>query len=250
MTDPRRKLLLSKRPFDPESYAVEQLCARIFARHSDRIRVRKPQAAASNLVRIVRAFLTLTNRKGFHATSLRELSDAAGMSMGGLYSYFDSKDTLLLMILGEVDGTMREVIDSVPEEIAANPVEHLRWLIDAHVRLTEVMQPWFVFVYMEAKSFPRTARQAAVESEAIVETLLEDIIERGRASGQFAVEDPELAAALIKPLLQDWYVKRSKYRRRAIGIDRYIAGVTAFVEAALRTGTTIDAPRNPAFGPI
>lgn len=225
-----------QRPFDPETYALEQLCGRIFARHSERIRVRKPQAAVANLARIVRTFLRLTNRKGFHATSLRELSEAAELSMGGLYSYFDSKDTLLLMILGEVDSTMREVLDAAPQEARADPLRHLRWVIDAHVRLTEVMQPWFVFVYMEAKSFPPAARQAAIDSERLVEGVLEEIIEKGRASGQFAVDDPVLTAALIKPLLQDWYVKRSKYRRRGIGIERYIAGVCAMAEAALGAG--------------
>ncbi len=222
-----------QRPFDPEQYSLEQLCGRIFARHSDRIRVRKPQQAVANLSKVVHTFLKLTNRKGFHATSLRELSEAAELSMGGLYSYFDSKDTLLLMILGEVDTTMREVLDAVPEEVHADPRAHLRWVVDAHVRLTEVMQPWFAFVFMEAKSFPPKAREAAIEAERLVEQVLEEIIERGRAAGVFEVDDAVLTAALIKPLLQDWYVKRAKYRRRGIGIERYIAGVTAMVEAAV-----------------
>ncbi len=222
-----------QRPFDPEQYSLEQLCGRIFARHSEHIRVRKPQQAVANLAKVVRTFLKLTNRKGFHATSLRELSEAAELSMGGLYSYFDSKDTLLLMILGEVDTTMREVLDAVPDGVRADPRAHLRWVVDAHVRLTEVMQPWFAFVFMEAKSFPPNARAAAIEAERLVEQVLEEIIVRGKAAGAFEVDDAVLTAALIKPLLQDWYVKRAKYRRRGIGIDRYIAGVTAVVEAAV-----------------
>lgn len=224
---------LTARPFDPQNYSLEQLCGRIFVRHKDRIRVRKPQAAIANLAKIVQTFLKLTNRKGFHATSLRELSEAAELSMGGLYSYFDSKDTLLLMILGEVDSTMREVLYAVPTAIRADPLENLHWVIEAHIRLTEVMQPWFVFVYMEAKSFPPSARLAAINSERLVEGVLEEIIESGRAAGRFAVDDPVLTASLIKPLLQDWYVKRSKYRRRNISIDRYIQRVTAIVEAAV-----------------
>lgn len=156
--------------------------------------------------------------------------------MGGLYSYFDSKDTLLLMILGEVDTTMREVLDAVPDEVRADPRAHLRWVVDAHVRLTEVMQPWFAFVFMEAKSFPPKAREAAIEVERLVEQVLEEIIERGRQANQFEMDDAVLTAALIKPLLQDWYVKRAKYRRRGIGIDRYIAGVTAMVEGAVGSG--------------
>ena len=81
----------------------EHLCAHIFERHAANIRVKKPQVAVKNLVGIVAALLKLSNRQGFHATSLRNLADETGLSMGGLYSYFDSKDALLVMILEEVE---------------------------------------------------------------------------------------------------------------------------------------------------
>ena len=60
-----------------------------------------------------------------------------------------------------------------------------------------------------------------------------DVIAEGVRQGVFAVEDPLFAATLIKPLLQDWYVKRSKYRERGIDAQTYAAQVTRFVEGAL-----------------
>ena len=45
--------------------------------------------------------------------------------------------------------------------------------------------------------------------------------------------DVEMTAALIKPLLQDWYVKRAKYHRRGITPERYAQSVIDFVEAAI-----------------
>lgn len=217
-------------------FSLEGLCARLVARHRDRIKVRKPHLAVANLSRIVDAFLRLSNRQGFHATSLRELAQESGLSMGGLYSYFDSKDTLLLMILGEVSTTVTEVLGVAPQEIEDDPAAHLRWLIRTHVHLTEVMQPWFVFAYMEAKSFPASARKAAVDSELVTERILGSVLERGARQGIFAIDDCNLTASLIKPLLQDWYVKRSKYRRRGTTIDQYVDAVIHMVEAAtLRT---------------
>lgn len=199
------------------------------------IRVQKPHVAVAKLALIVEAILKLSNRQGFHATSLREISAESGVSMGSLYSYFDSKDTLLLMILGEVSLATTNVLGEAPEEFAANPERHLRWLIEAHVALTEAMLPWFVFAYMEAKSFPASGRRAAVESEEATEAIFRDVIERGVAQGCYHVEDPAFAAALIKPLLQDWYVKRAKWRRRGITAEAYVAQVQAFVEKALGT---------------
>lgn len=214
-------------------FSMEGLCAAMLERHRDTIRVRKPHIAVAKLARIVGTILTLSNRQGFHATSLREISAASGVSMGGLYAYFDSKDTLLMMILGQVSQTRTRVLQAAPEEASADPVAHLRWLISAHVALSEAMLPWFVFAFMEAKSFPPAGRRAAVESEEATEAIFTAAIAEGARRGRFAVDDPGFAAALVKPLLQDWYVKRAKWRRRGVGADAYAARVQSFVERAL-----------------
>lgn len=215
------------------AYSSEALCARILERHRDSVRVQKPHVAVANLVRIIEATLKLSNRQGFHATSLRDLAHASGLSMGGLYSYFDNKTTLLSMILGEVSTTAYEVLSATPAAIEGDPKAHLRWLIETHIRLTEAMQPWFVFAYMEAKSFPAAERRMATDSEAATEEIFAGVLRRGVEIGVFATADAELTAALVKPLLQDWYVKRAKYRRRGTSIDAYVAAVAAFVETAV-----------------
>lgn len=216
-------------PKNVQSYTTEELCARIVERHRDRIKIRKPALVVANLSRIVTAFLKLSNRQGFHATSLRELAHESGLSMGALYTYFDSKESLLAMVLGEVFETMSEVLASVPPEIARDPQAHLRWLIKTHVRLTETMQPWFVFAFMEAKSFPSSARKTAVDSELLAEKELEAIFMRGNDTGVFDVAQPQLTASIVKPLLQDWYIKRSKYKKRGISSDNYIEFIYSFV---------------------
>jgi len=215
------------------SVSTEVLCARILERHRDVVRVRKPSLAVANLARIVDATLKLSNKQGFHATSLRDLAKVSGLSVGGLYSYFDNKTMLLSMILGETAATVTEVLSRPPDDVTDDARAHLEWVVDTHVRLSEAMQPWFVFAFMEAKSFPTAERKIAVDSEAAIEKIIADVIERGVDSGAFAVREVGLTASLIKPLLQDWYVKRAKYRKRGTSIEAYIAAVTAFVEKAL-----------------
>jgi len=214
-------------------HSTEALCAHILARHRDTIRVQKPHIAIANLARIIEATLRLSNKQGFHATTLRDLAQASGLSMGALYSYFGSKEALLGMILGEVSAAAIEAMAEPPMEVRADPREHLRWLIAAHIRLTEAMQPWFVFAYMEAKSFPAEARKMAVDSEAATEQIFSDVLRAGVAQGRFHVSSIELTAALIKPLVQDWYIKRSKYRKRGISIEQYIDSVSGLIEGAI-----------------
>lgn len=217
--------------------SMEGLCARILTRHADTIRVKKPAVAVANLVRIVESTLDLANRKGFHGMSLRDLALGSGLSMGALYAYFDSKETLLLMILGGVTDAVDSVLGTPPEdraqELATDPASRLRWLIRSHILLTEVMHPWFTFAFMEAKAFPREGRQMAKDSELRTEAMLATALGEAVERGLCRAIDPEVTAALIKPMMQDWYVKRPKHRRRGLTPDRYADHVIAFVEAAI-----------------
>ncbi|WP_322989007.1 TetR/AcrR family transcriptional regulator [Hoeflea sp.] len=214
-------------------YSNTALCARMYRRHSATIKVQKEAVAVTNLVRICEATIKLSNEKGFHAASLRDLSRVSGISMGGLYAYFDNKITLLSMILEAVTSSAMEIIAEPPEAIAIDPRAHLRWLIERHIALTEIMQPWFAFAFMEAKNFPAANRRTAVESEAATEAAIASVLHQGVRTGAFKIEDPSLTAALIKPLLQDWYVKRGKYRKRNIAAAAYAGAVCDFVETGL-----------------
>jgi TetR/AcrR family transcriptional regulator, cholesterol catabolism regulator len=216
-----------------DSVSMEALCARIAERHGNVIRIQKDRVVVANLARIIEATLKLSNKKGFHATSLRDLAEASGLSMGGLYAYMDSKTTLLSMILQEMVATVVRILGDAPEEMRGDPHVHLHWFVDTHVRLSEAMLPWFVFAFMEAKFFPPAERQFAVDSEVATEKIIADILARGRQSGAFTLRDAPLAAALVKPLLQDWYLKRAKYRKRGTSIDGYITAVTSFIDASL-----------------
>ena len=229
---------------------IEELCRSILARHQATISVRKPAVAVPRLARILEAALDLSNRGGFQAMSLRDLSQASGLSAGGLYAYFDSKTTLLKMILAEVADLVQRVLSSPPEAVTQDAVAHLTWLIDTHLRLTEALLPWFTFAFMEAKNFPPAERRMAVDSEMLTERFFTDVIAQGIATGQFRPETSPLLPALIKPLLQEWYVKRAKYRRRGITLDSYSLEVQGVVLSACLPDGVVLAPRSirPVIG--
>ncbi len=237
MTDPAGLQVASRRDvvkkkgamLDPKDYTTEALCRSMLDRHSDTISVRKPEFAVRKLKIIIEAALDLSNSGGFQAMSLRDLSAASGVSMGGLYAYFDSKTTLLRMILTEVTEQVQRALSDPPEAVRNDALAHLDWLIDTHVRLTEAMLPWFTFAFMEAKNFPPEERRRAIDSETLTEDFFAQVIARGKARGQLPADTSPLLASLIKPLVQDWYVKRAKYRRRGISVGTYIAAVQDLV---------------------
>lgn len=215
-------------------FSMDAICERMLERNRGTIRIQKPRVAVANLAKIMQTTLTISNRKGFHSMSLRDLAGDAELSMGALYTYFDSKETLMLMVLGEVSAAVGEVLAVTPPELENIPVARLRWLLATHIFLTEAMLPWFVFAYMEAKTFSAEGREKARNSEASTETLIANVLHQGVKQGEFDIADIDLTAAMIKPLLQDWYVKRGKYKRRGVKPEDYVSAMTNFVEAAIR----------------
>jgi AcrR family transcriptional regulator len=211
----------------------EQICREVYARNRYSIRVKKEERVVKNLEKIFDATLKIANKKGFQAMSMRDLSKETQLSMGALYSYFASKDDLLQMLQDQRRTiTMDILADRIKLEI--NPPEKLQTAIRTHLYLSEAMQPWFYFSFMEAKNLSKREQQLAVESELYTETIFSDILRQGNDRGDFRLQNCRLTASIIKAILQDWYLKRSKYARRHIGVDQYadfaIQIIQAFVQ--------------------
>ena len=208
----------------------QNICREVFAENRNSIRVKKEGTVVRNLERIFSATLKISNKKGFQAMSMRDLSRETDLSMGALYSYFSSKEDLLEMLQNQRRTITKRILE---ERIAleASPTAMLKAAILTHLYLSEAMQPWFYFSYMEAKNLSKKEQDLAVASELYTEKILADILRRGQRQGDFRLRDPALTASVIKAMLQDWYLKRSKYAKRRIRVDQYAKFVLQFVES-------------------
>jgi AcrR family transcriptional regulator len=212
--------------------SMENMCRDLFLCNPESIRIKKEGVAVKNLVKIFNAALSISNQKGFSAMSLRELSAEAGLSMGALYTYFKSKDELLDMIQRQGRMlTMRVLLDQI--EGVEDPRLKLKQAILAHLYLSEVMQSWFYFSYMETKNLAKDEHRKAIEAELFTEKIFIDILKEGQKKGIFRPVETELACAVLKAMLQDWYLKRWKYARRKVTVEKYATFLVDLIETYL-----------------
>ncbi len=209
-----------------------QIYRTVFEENSDTIKVKKAKTALPNLEKIFTTTLKISNRNGFQGMNLRDLSTETGISLGAMYSYIESKERLLSMIIQQVTTSIKVAIGD-REEQPDDPIARLFWIIRTHLYLSEVMQEWFFFAFMEARNFKTEGRNDAIESELFTEKLLADCLEEGVRAGQISCDNPEAFAAMIKPLLQDWYLKPWKYKRRGVTVDAYFNRVEKFIRASI-----------------
>ena len=209
-----------------------QVYRTVFEENSEMIKVKKIKTAVPNLEKIFTTTLKISNRSGFQGMNLRDLSAETGISLGAIYSYIESKDHLLSMIIQQVMASIRLVIGDQDKQ-PTDPIDRLFWIIRTHLYLSEVMQEWFFFAFMEARNFKTDGHNDAIESELFTEKILADCLEEGARAGQVECDDPEAFAAMIKPLLQDWYLKTWKYKRRGVTVDEYFTRVEKFIRTSL-----------------
>jgi AcrR family transcriptional regulator len=91
------------------------------------------RAYDDKLALILRTAAAIFADKGYHDTSIRDISRATGISLSGLYYYFRSKDELLYLIQ---DHCFDVVLQTAQQTLAGedDPETRLRLFVENHLR--------------------------------------------------------------------------------------------------------------------
>ncbi len=208
----------------------EDFCRAAFLENRNTIQIKKEKTVVKNLEKIFDATFRISVRKGFQGMSMRDLSQESGLSMGALYSYFRSKEELLNTLQRVGNNYIQKLLKRSFKNIV-DPETKLRIMIKTHLYLSEIVQQWFYFAYMEAKSLSREEREFYKRSELYTEQIILDILIEGDKENVFKQRNHQLAASVIKAMLQDWYLKRWKYAKRNVTVDEYAEFVIEFIES-------------------
>ena len=84
------------------------------------------------LAKILEHATSIFCEKGYEGASMRDLSRASGMSLAGLYYYFESKEKLLYLIQKDLFTTVMELLRERLKEVA-EPEARVRMFILNHV---------------------------------------------------------------------------------------------------------------------
>ncbi len=65
-------------------------------------RIKKPELVAKRRIQIMKAAMDLFRKRGYHATTMREICDKSRVNRGSFYDYFGSKEDILVYIYKEM----------------------------------------------------------------------------------------------------------------------------------------------------
>jgi AcrR family transcriptional regulator len=178
---------------------------------------------------VVEAAAELFGARGFQATSMADLSDATGLTVGGLYHYVGSKDELLFRIC---DGLMRPLLaraQAIAADAALTPGEQLRALLREWVAHVVDRRHSMLVFQQERHVIERERRWREIRrARKQFEQILDDVLARGEASGELAFDDRPLALLALLGMvnhLPQWYRPRGRLTPEQIA-DGYWALLT------------------------
>ncbi|PBC71634.1 TetR family transcriptional regulator [Streptomyces sp. TLI_235] len=175
----------------------------------------RTEAARRLLLAAVESFA----RRGYHATTTRDIATAAGMSPAALYIHYPSKAALLSEISRTGHRATLDLVEGA-EAASGEPVKQMR-------RLVEEFTAWHArghtvgrIVNNELHALPEDAFADVAELRIRIEDTVRRIIEKGVARGEFEVPDARTAARAVTSLGIDvarWYTDRSTESPEELG---------------------------------
>lgn len=141
-------------------------------------------------------------RGGFHGTTMQEIADRAGLSVGALYRYFENKEALIEALAA----WGREQKRSAVEELAGGGGEALGRLVEELLRLlserdAEAAVRLDVRLWGEALGQPALARIVAEELEALRGPIAAHVRRERRAGRIRKAADPDAIARVVVALI-------------------------------------------------
>jgi len=146
--------------------------------------------------RIRNAALVLFSAKGFAATGIRELAEAAGLSSASLYHHMGTKDDLLIEIMKEGHARLTDTAQNALSD-ADRPEARLARLVQVHVVMHAVYNLECRVIDTEVRSLDTIARKDVVAMRDSYEALWSETLAAGLHEETFQIADVRLATLAL-----------------------------------------------------
>src|SRR5438105_7291310 len=168
-------------------------------RQAARGRMTRVQSRAQTRERLLLAARSVFARAGFRGASVEEIASTAGFSTGALYSNFDGKEDLFLVLMErEIEEHSREIGEAVARrssvaERAAGGAEVWMAMIEREPELLLLFMEFWAYGVRDPEVRPKVAARFAQ-----VRALLTDLITEGTREFGLELELPaeQLAVAI------------------------------------------------------
>jgi AcrR family transcriptional regulator len=176
-------------------------------------RLTREQSKANTRERLLLAARRVFARHGFHGASVEEIASEAGFSTGALYSNFDGKEDLFLVLMErEIDEHAREIADAVGarasvSERAAGGARQWMTMIEREPEVLLLFMEFWAYGVRDAGVRPKVAARFAQVRELLTRLIADGVrefdLELDIPAEQLAIAIDALADGIARQKLAD-----------------------------------------------
>ena len=183
-------------------------------------RVEDPALVERRRRQIVAASIALFGKRGYYATTMRDIAARAGVSVGLIYQYFGDKEDVLFLTIVDVLDTYRDRIPAATAGIG-DPLERFKAAVHAYCRVIDENVDATVLAYRETKSLGKARRNVIKHKEAETNALLARCVEDCIAAGLFERIDVGMLVYQIVMFAHAWALKAWHFGDR-MSVEQYV----------------------------
>ncbi len=176
-------------------------------------RMTRVQSKANTRGRLLAAARTVFASSGFHGASVEEIASRAGFSTGALYSNFDGKEDLFLVLMErEINEHAREISEAVSArasvaERAAGGAQRWMTMIEREPELLLLFMEFWAYGVRDAEVRPKIAARFAQVREMLTTLIAQSAhefeLELALPASELAIAIDALADGIARQKLAD-----------------------------------------------
>jgi TetR/AcrR family transcriptional regulator, cholesterol catabolism regulator len=153
---------------------------------------------------ILRTAARIFAEKGYHQASIRDIARETGVSLSGLYYYFDSKEELLFLIQDHAFGTLLANVERLLEGVD-DPLRRLRILMETHLRYFISAKAEMKVLSHEAEALTGEFRRTVNRKKRRLSDLAAEILAELRPGGEVDARVATFAMFGMMNWLYNWH---------------------------------------------
>jgi len=205
--------------------------------HNDK-QVADRDLLAEGRKRIAEAALPLFLRYGYHATPVRVIARAAGISSGSVFNYFSGKDELLEHVLDQSQAAAEQSIHEAQSALVASrdaddPVAGFLSVFRRYAAYIDRIHGYVLLAYQEAKSLAPKKRIPLFEREQRIAEVLKAAAAPAIEAGEFSGDALDLRVHSLIVIAQAWAVRHWAFAHYPTAAD-YLDDLEPIVVGVMR----------------
>ena len=193
--------------------------------------IKNPERVWDRRAQLVAASIRVFREKGFHATTVREIGAAAGLTQGTIYNYVRSKDDILYLVCDSVITAYQDSVRAAIDSIEGHP-HRMEAALHALIGVMYEHQDDILLLYHESHALDRRSLHAILARVAEFHSFIEETLCEGLVETDPALSNRALVTNIVT-YLPTIVAQRRWLLGRTVPKQQVIDGLVTFIMRGL-----------------